>query len=67
MPHFDRRFVINVFALSGAAALAPRGLGGALAQPSGQGQPPESHFGFEDVVKRARELAAAPYDGSAPK
>jgi periplasmic glucans biosynthesis protein len=67
MPHFDRRFVINAFALSGAAALAPRGLGGALAQPSGQGQPPESHFGFEDVVKRARELAAAPYDGSAPK
>ena len=59
--------MINAFALSGAAALAPRALGGALAQPSGQGQPPESHFGFEDVVKRARELAAAPYDGSAPK
>jgi periplasmic glucans biosynthesis protein len=65
MPQFDRRLVLNALALSGAAALAPRGLSGALAQPASQ--PPAPHFGFEDVVKRARELASAPYDGSVPK
>jgi glucans biosynthesis protein len=66
MPQFDRRFLLNALAVSGAAALAPR----ALAQNSGQpgtGQPPAPHFGFEDVVKRARELAAAPYDAMPPK
>jgi glucans biosynthesis protein len=66
MPKFDRRSLLNALAFSGAAALAPR----ALAQgsnPPAAGQPPAPHFGFEDVVKRARDLANAPFDALPPK
>jgi glucans biosynthesis protein len=77
---FDRRSllngVVNVLALSGAAAFAPSSfVSSALAQTpapgagGGQnsGQPQPARFGFEDVVKRARDLSEAPYDGQAPK
>ncbi|MCI4680668.1 glucan biosynthesis protein G [Rhodoblastus acidophilus] len=69
MPQIDRRFLLNAFALSGAAALAPRALSPAAAEPSGAagGRPPAPRFGFDDVVKRARDLAAAPYDAAMPK
>ena len=70
MSQIDRRFLLNALAVSGAAALAPRALSGASAQtasaPAGA-PPPAAKFGFDDVVKRARDLAAAPYDGALPK
>jgi glucans biosynthesis protein len=53
----------------GAASLGVGALvwTGALAQPSQKSAPPPAtppapKFGFDDVVKRARELAAAPFD-----
>ncbi|MCW2272729.1 glucan biosynthesis protein G [Rhodoblastus acidophilus] len=71
MPSLDRRFVLSVLAASGAAALAPPALAKpAYAQPgpSEKGQPPQPQkFNFEDVLKRAKELAAAPYDAMPPK
>ncbi|HUO53262.1 MAG TPA: glucan biosynthesis protein G [Rhodoblastus sp.] len=68
MPRIDRRLLLNAFAFSGAAALSPFGRA-AVAQPSGGsgGQPPAARFGYDDVVKRARDLAAAPYDPTPPK
>ena len=71
MPKFDRRSLLNALALFGAAALAPR----ALAQnPANQGPananggpPPAPHFGFDEVVKRARDLVNAPFDALPPK
>ena len=69
MPQIDRRFVINAIAFSGAAALAPRIISAAAAEGAGaaEGRPPKAHFGFDDVVRRASDLAAAPYDGTLPK
>ena len=69
MPQIDRRFVINAIAFSGAAALAPRVISAAAAEGAGaaDGRPPKAHFGFDDVVRRASDLAAAPYDGTPPK
>ncbi len=66
MPKFDRRSLLNALALSGAAALAPRALAQG-ASNSNNGQPPAPHFGFEEVVKRARDLAEAPFDALPPK
>ena len=55
--------------LLGAAALGAGTLvwtGAALAQPAQKAaaptNPPAPKFGFDDVVRRARELAAAPFD-----
>jgi periplasmic glucans biosynthesis protein len=61
--------------LLGAAALGAGSLAwsGAVAQPNpkptgGQSAaPPAPKFGFEDVVRRARELAAAPFDATVAK
>ena len=56
-----RALLASVAAVSGARFVAP-----ALAQtdvePSGAGAP----FGYQDVVKRARELAGATFDASIP-
>ena len=61
MPRIDRRTIV-----AGIAA----GLVEALASPvraqSAAGEPPVNHFGFEDVLKRARELAAAPFEANPP-
>ncbi len=69
MPQFDRRSLLNAIAVSGAAALAPRVISAAAAEGAGatNGRPPKPHFGFDDVVRRASDLAAAPYDGTLPK
>ena len=75
MPHFDRRTLLNAslkgLALSGAATLAPRALtSAALAQGASQPgliQPPATHFGMDDVIRRAHDLASAPYDPTPPK
>ena len=54
-------------ALGGLAALAAGALStaGPAAAQTGQA-PPISPFRFEDVVRRARDLAAAPYDATVP-
>lgn len=60
MTELNRRSVVQ--GLAGAALLA--GTGEGLAQrPEGR---PETPFGFADVERRARELAAQPYDGRVP-
>ncbi len=62
MPELSRRaLIVGATVLAGAPLTAP-----AFAQsdaPQGGAAPP---FGFQDVVKRARDLAAAPYDASVP-
>ena len=56
MPLPSRRTVLEAFL---ALAASP-----ALAQPSGP--PPAAPFRFEDVVRRARDLAGAPFDANIP-
>ncbi|HXZ17450.1 MAG TPA: glucan biosynthesis protein, partial [Roseiarcus sp.] len=62
MPDLSRRaLVVGVAVLAGAPMI-----GAASAQgesPQGSGAQP---FGYQDVVKRARDLAAAPYDPALP-
>jgi len=64
MPHMSRRALLfSAVATSGAGLVAP-----AIAQrdtPAG-GEAGPAPFGYDDVVKRARELAAAPYDPALP-
>ena len=77
MSRLDRRSLLNALAFSGAAALAPRaaqaqgGQGQAPVQGASQapnaGPPAPQPFGLDNVIKRARELAAAPYDPMPPK
>jgi glucans biosynthesis protein len=64
MSNLNRRAVLAaVIAASGARWFSP-----AVAQPSAAGGPAAAgppaapRFGYEDVVKRAKELAAAPFD-----
>ncbi|MDE2361887.1 MAG: glucan biosynthesis protein G [Hyphomicrobiales bacterium] len=67
----SRRKILGAAAL-GAGALVWTG---ALAQPSPKPAPqpqsapptPTPKFGYDDVVKRARDLASAPFDGSIAK
>ena len=75
-PQLDRRSLLNgslkVLALSGAASLAPRALAhaqpkGSQPQPKVEFQPKVAHFSFDDVLKRARDLANAPFDALPPK
>ena len=62
MRAFSRRaLLVSVAAASGARFVAP-GLAQTDAQPNGGGAP----FGYQDVVKRARDLAASPFDASIP-
>ena len=56
MRPFSRRALLSSTASLLAAAAAP-----ALAQTPAQAQPAAPRFGYEDVVKRARELATTPY------
>jgi glucans biosynthesis protein len=61
MSDFSRRSLLSTFAAASTSALLPQGV---LAQ----NQPaPAPRFGYEDVVRRARELAAAPYDTTPPR
>ncbi len=65
MSRFDRRTLLNALALSGAATMAPRAF--AENERKTMGQRLRPHFGYEDVIKRARELHDAPYDAKPPK
>ncbi len=56
MSNLSRRAV-----LTGAAALAAQ-----LTNPASAQQESPQSFGYDDVVKRARELSAAPFDGAVP-
>jgi periplasmic glucans biosynthesis protein len=68
MPPIDRRALLNgtfnALALSGAAAFAPGALAQAQVQPPTTTPAPAQpqRFGYQEVVKRARDLANAPFD-----
>ncbi len=57
---FDRRTIVQGALATGASALAPH----AEAQTA---RPPNAKFGYDEVVKRATQLAAAPYQGALPQ
>jgi glucans biosynthesis protein len=61
MSQFSRRAVLAAIATS-AGVTTFRGAFAQEAQPAGVAP----RFGFEDVVKRARDLAAVPFDASVP-
>ncbi len=61
MAELTRRVLIAGAAASWARFVAP-----AAAQTDAQGGPVQAPFGYQDVVKRAHDLAAAPYDATVP-
>ncbi len=63
MTNLDRRTLVKYLVLSSAAL--PSTIRSAQAQP---GKPPQTppKFDFEDVVRRARDLAAADFDTASP-
>jgi periplasmic glucans biosynthesis protein len=58
-----RALLASLAAASGARAIAPAAAQADPPQPAAGAPAP---FGFPDVVKRARDLAATPFDGSIP-
>jgi periplasmic glucans biosynthesis protein len=65
MPEFSRRALL----FSALAASSAQIVVNAAAQtdaPAGGGGPAPAPFGYDDVIKRARELAAAPFDAAIP-
>src|SRR5947209_18975129 len=61
MSDFSRRTLLSTLAVASTSALLADTV---LAQ----NQPaPVPRFGYEDVVRRARELAAAPFDAGQPR
>ncbi|ATQ67611.1 MULTISPECIES: glucan biosynthesis protein [Methylosinus] len=62
MTDISRRRLIGAMAAASAQATL---LGRAVAQTAPNGQAP--HFGFEDVVRRARDLAGAPFEAAPPQ
>jgi glucans biosynthesis protein len=62
MTDLNRRTLVKYLVLSGAL---PSTIGSAPAQP---GKPPQAppKFGFDDVVRRARDLATADFDTASP-
>ena len=63
MPHFTRRAVLAGVVAASATRIAYPALAQQDATPPGSATPA---FGAADVIKRARELANAPYDGNVP-
>ncbi len=61
MTYFNRRTLVKYLVLSGALPLTFRS---APAQPGKPQTPPK--FDFDDVVRRARDLATAAFDAAAP-
>ncbi len=61
MPSLDRRAIVAGLAAGFAGAFAP-----VVGAQSGGEPPPLNRFGFEDVLKRARELATAPFETAPP-
>ena len=64
MPDLSRRaLLVSLAAASGARVLAPAAAQTGAPQAAAGAPAP---FGFPDVVKRAHDLAAAPFDGAIP-
>jgi glucans biosynthesis protein len=61
MSDLSRRTLLSTFAAASTSALLPDTVG-AQNPPA-----PVARFGYEDVVRRARELASAPYDATPPR
>lgn len=61
MPDPDRRTLVAGLAVSALSGLA----GGARAQSAAPGQPVPK-FGFDDVIRRARDLGTAPFEANPP-
>lgn len=64
MTDLSRRTVFSSLAAAGLAGLVPAGALAQMGNPSPGAQQPR--FGFNDVVKRARDLAAAPFAKDQP-
>lgn len=60
MTDFTRRQMIGALAATGAHCALP-----AYAQTAGRNAAPK--FGYDDVLQRARDLAAAPFEDAAPR
>ena len=58
---FDRRTIVQGMVATGASALAPP-VEAQTARP-----PRDAKFGYDEVVKRATQLASAPYEGQMPQ
>ena len=61
MPDISRRTLLAGIAAASSARLAP-----AFAQTAPEPGKAAPAFGYDDVVKRARDLAAAPFDAQIP-
>lgn len=61
MPEFDRRTIVAGLAMTTLTGTA----GPAASQAAAPGQP-VPRFGFEDVVRRARDLGTAPFEANPP-
>jgi periplasmic glucans biosynthesis protein len=61
MSDLNRRTLLSTFAAASTSALLPETVL-AQAQPV-----PAPRFGYEDVIRRARDLAGAPYDATPPR
>jgi glucans biosynthesis protein len=61
MPVLNRRTLLAGIALASTAPLVP-----AAAQQNADPAKAATSFGYEDVVKRARDLAGAPFDAQVP-
>ncbi|MFN3855371.1 MAG: glucan biosynthesis protein [Phreatobacter sp.] len=66
LPSLDRRDAIRLIAAAGlawpASALAQAPQNGQQGQTGAPTAQPQARFGYEDVVRRARDLAALPYE-----
>ena len=66
MREYDRRVLCASIASGAMAAMMPAVAFG----QQGPGQPvpgqPVAHFGYDDVVKHARDLAGAPFEANPP-
>jgi glucans biosynthesis protein len=71
MKDFTRRVFITTGAIAGAQAIIPASSSRAQSTPPGRQQaqpqvPPPPRFGYDDVLRRARELATAPFQPTPP-
>src|SRR5262245_52785646 len=66
MTDLPRRTLVKLLVLSAALPCAASYALPEPAKPAPTPQAPPANFGFEDVVRRARELAAADFDEAAP-
>jgi glucans biosynthesis protein len=63
MPHFSRRaLLVAVISASGARWTMPAFAQQTPPPPPAAGPATPPHFGYDEVVKKARDLAAAPFD-----